>query len=104
MRKQGEDTMRAKTRKGSVSEAGYYDAHGVLDEIIEEDVIISLSDGLRREILAGQRKRKLKNFSLKIDPLQLQALKRIATSKGMPYQTLVRQWLVEKIKAELKIA
>jgi predicted DNA binding CopG/RHH family protein len=104
MRKHGEDTMRAKTRKESVSEAGYYDAHGVLDEIIEEDVTISLSDALRREILAGQRKRKLKNFSVKIDPLQLQALKRIATSKGIPYQTLVRQWLVEKIKAELKIA
>jgi predicted DNA binding CopG/RHH family protein len=53
--------------------------------------------------MTGKRRRKLRNFSVKIDPLQLQALKKIATSKGVPYQTLVRQWLVEKIKKELKI-
>jgi hypothetical protein len=104
MRKQGGSTVRVKTSKQSGSHADYYDTHGVLNEIIEGDVNFVLEDGLRREIVAGKRKRKLKNFSIKIDPLQLQALKRIATSKGIPYQTLVRQWLVEKIKRELKIA
>ena len=84
--------------------ADYYDTHGLLNEILEEEVEFTLGDGLRQEILTGKRRRKLKNFSVKIDPLQLQALKKIATSKGIPYQTLIRQWLVEKIKNELKIA
>jgi len=96
--------MRATIRKQVESHADYYDTHGILAEIVEGDAPLSLEDGLRREILTGKRKRKLKNFSVKIDPLQLQALKKIATSKGIPYQTLVRQWLVEKIKRELKIA
>jgi predicted DNA binding CopG/RHH family protein len=97
--------MRTKTAdKQHPGNADYYDAHGVLNEILEEEVEFSLDDALRQEILTGKRRRKLKNFSVKIDPLQLQALKKIATSKGIPYQTLVRQWLVEKIKHELKIA
>jgi hypothetical protein len=100
----GGDIMGARINKQADSHADYYDTHGVLREIVEEDVHLTLEDGLRRDILTGKRKRKLKNFSVKIDPLQLQALKRIATSKGIPYQTLVRQWLVEKIKRELKIA
>ena len=95
--------MRATINKQTESDADYYDSHGVMREIVEEDAPLALEDGLRREILTGKRKRKLKNFSVKIDPLQLQALKRIATSKGVPYQTLIRQWLVEKIKRELKI-
>jgi phosphoenolpyruvate synthase/pyruvate phosphate dikinase len=93
-----------KMSKQPGSHAEYYHTHGVLNEIVEGDVNFVLEDGLKRDVLKGKRKRKLKNFSIKIDPLQLQALKRIATSKGIPYQTLVRQWLVEKIKRELKIA
>jgi len=104
MMKEGGSAVSVKTSKQSGSHVDYYDRHGVLSEIIEGDVAFVLADGLKREILTGKRKRKLKNFSIKIDPLQLQALKRIATSKGVPYQTLVRQWLVEKIKRELKIA
>ncbi len=84
--------------------ADYYDTHGVLKEILEGEAMFTLGDALRQEILTGKRKRKLQNVSLKIDPLHLQALKKIATSKGVPYQTLVRQWLIEKIKKELKIA
>jgi predicted DNA binding CopG/RHH family protein len=96
--------MRTKADKQPQGNTEYYDSHGVLDEIIEGDVKFTLEDGLRQEIVTGKRRRKLRNFSVKIDPLQLQALKKIATSKGVPYQTLVRQWLVEKIKKELKIA
>lgn len=96
--------MRIKAGKQPQGSADYYDTHGVLNEILEEEVEFGVDDVLRQEIETGKRRRKLKNFSVKIDPLQLQALKRIATSKGIPYQTLVRQWLVEKIKNELKIA
>jgi len=41
---------------------------------------------------------------MKIDPLYLQSIKKIAVRKGIPYQTLLRQWLTEKIRKELKIA
>ena len=41
---------------------------------------------------------------MKIDPLYLQSIKKIATLRGIPYQTLMRQWLTEKIRKELKIA
>lgn len=88
----------------SLSDSEFYDTYGILDDIVDEPVEFSVDDRLRQEIKAGKRRRRLRNFSVKIDPLQLQALKRIATSKGIPYQTLVRQWLVEKIKKELKIA
>jgi len=71
---------------------------------VDEDIDLTLDDVLREDIIAGKRKRKLRNVSIKIDPLYLQSIKKIATSKGIPYQTLVRQWLVKEIKKELKIA
>ncbi len=95
--------MKAKRNKLQ-SDAEFYDTHGVLEEILDEDAEVSLDTALKDAIESGKRKRRLKNVSLKMDPLQLQALKRIATSKGIPYQSLVRQWLVERIKNELKIA
>lgn len=82
----------------------YYDTHGVLRDIVDEDISLSLDEALREEIMAGKRKRKLRNVSIKIDPLYLQSIKKIATLKGIPYQTLVRQWLTEYVRKELKIA
>ena len=61
-------------------------------------------DALREDILSGKRGRRLRNISLKLDPLYLQTIKKIATMKEIPYQTLVRQWLSEKIRKEMKIA
>ncbi len=46
----------------------------------------------------------LRNITIKIDPLYLLSIKKVATLKGVPYQTLVRQWFAEKIRKELKIA
>ena len=96
--------MKAKAMKRELAVEEYYDSHGVLKDIVDEDIDISLDDALREDILTGKRKRKLRNVSIKIDPLYLQSLKKIATLKGIPYQTLVRQWLTEKIRKELKIA
>ncbi len=45
----------------------------------------------------------MKNISLKIDPLYLQSIKKIAIMKGIPYQTLIRQWLTEKIRKEILV-
>jgi len=45
----------------------------------------------------------LKNISIKMDPLQVQAIKKVATMKSIPYQTLIRHWLSENLKKELHI-
>jgi len=81
--------------------AEYYDQENNLDEITEEPVTFSLQDDIRQDIITGKRKRKLKNISIKLDPLHVQAIKKLATMKAMPYQTLVRHWLAEDIKKEL---
>lgn len=53
------------------------------------------------EILSGKRKRKLKNITIKIDPLQVKAIKKLSTMKSIPYQSLIRSWLAEGIKSEM---
>ena len=48
-----------------------------------------------------RRKRNLKNVTIKLDPLQIAAIKKLSTMKSIPYQTLIRHWLAEGIKNEL---
>ncbi len=86
-----------------LKEAEYYDKHGILKEMVEKPVGMSLKTELREEILSGKRKMKLKNISIKIDPLQIKAIKKIANMKSIPYQTLIRHWLSQYIKKELHI-
>ncbi len=80
-----------------------YERHGVLGELEEGAVEFELDEELRRQILAGHRTRRLQNISIKLDPAQIQALRKIATMKSIPYQTLVRQWLAEGIRKELHL-
>lgn len=96
--------MKRKAAKKQTTDEEYYDKRGVLGEIAEEDVAISLDEALRQDIVTGKRKRKLRNVTIKIDPLYLLSIKKVATQRGIPYQTLVRQWVAEKIRKELKIA
>lgn len=78
-----------------------YERIDILTEVKEEDPHLSLDEKLREEIVSGMRKRKLENVTLKLDPLHVTAIKKIATMKSMPYQTLIRHWLSEEIKQEL---
>jgi len=96
--------MKAKAATKKMTDEEYYDKKGVLGEIIEEDIAISLDEALVKDIVTGKRRRKLQNVTIKIDPLYLISIKKVATKKGIPYQTLVRQWVAEKIRKELKIA
>ncbi len=95
--------MRKKTSSDETAQAEYYDKHGVLKEIVDEPVAMSLDTELRRAIVSGKRRRNLKNISIKVDPLQIQAIKKVATMKSIPYQTLIRHWLSENLKKELRI-
>ena len=81
--------------------ADYYDQVNILDELLEKPIEFSLRGQLRRDVLSKKRKRKLRNVTIKIDPLQVQAIRKLATTKSMPYQTLIRHWLSEEIKKEL---
>jgi len=94
--------MSTKAKKEALTDQEYYDSHGVMKDIVDEDIDLSLDDVLRRDILTGKSHRNLRNVSIKIDPLYLQSIKKIATLKGIPYQTLIRQWLTEKIRQELR--
>ena len=96
--------MKKKLAKNELSIRKYHDTHGILKDVVDEDIDLSLEEALRKDILSGKRRRRLRNISIKIDPLYLQSIKKIATLKGIPYQTLLRQWLTENIKKELRIA
>jgi len=81
--------------------AKYYDDCDILEEFTDDEVAFSLEGTLLQEIKSGSRKRRLQNVTLKLDPLQVQAIRKLATMKSMPYQTLIRTWLARDIKREL---
>jgi len=89
--------------KGITDWAEHYDHKNVLEEIMDKSVELSLDEHLLQDILSGKRKRKLKNITLKMDPLQVRAIKKMATIKSIPYQTLIRHWIAEEIKKELEL-
>ena len=93
------------TPRKSVKErvARYYDRRGVLSELVDRPVEFALDEALRGQILEGSRGRRLRNVSIKLDPVQIQAVRKIATMRAVPYQTLIRQWLAEAIRKELRI-
>jgi predicted DNA binding CopG/RHH family protein len=95
--------MKKKMAPDEAAEARYYDEHGILKEVLDEPIEMSLETELRRTILSGKRKKNLKNISIKMDPLQIQAIKKVATMKSIPYQTLIRHWLSENLRKELHI-
>jgi len=92
-----------KQEKDKKDWAEYYDHKNVLEEIMDESVELSMDEHLRQDIFSGKRKRKLKNITLKMDPLQVRAIKKMATMKSIPYQTLIRHWIAEEIKKELEL-
>ena len=81
----------------------YYDRVDILSELSEDPVEFILDDQLRHDILSKKRRRRLQNVTIKMDPLQIQAIRKLATTKSIPYQTLIRHWLSEEIKKELKL-
>ena len=58
-----------KEAKKPIDWIAYYDNRNILNEISDEPVDLSLDENLRRDILSGKRKRRLKNITIKVDPL-----------------------------------
>lgn len=90
-----------KNRKKDKDWIKYYEERDILNEVTDDPADLILAEGLRQEIFSGKRKRNLKNVTIKIDPLQIMAIKKLSTMKSIPYQTLIRHWLAEGIKQEL---
>jgi len=93
-----------KSKKKKLTTEEYYDRHDIMGDIVDENVFVSLDEELKKDIVSGKRRRKLRNLTIKLDPLYLVSIKKVATMKGIPYQTLLRQWVAENIRKELKIA
>lgn len=54
-----------------------------------------------QEPISGVRSRPArKSVGLRIRSDYLEAVKRVAERKGIPYQTLIQMWLVEKLRQE----
>lgn len=96
--------MRARSSRVKENLAEYYDRRGVLGQLEDRPVEFALEEELCEQILAGRRTRRLQNISIKLDAAQIQALRKIATMKSVPYQTLIRQWLAEGIRKELRLS
>jgi predicted DNA binding CopG/RHH family protein len=94
----GHMKSKEKERKDLV---GYYEDRNILNEVTDDSVDLVLDEALRKEIIAGKRRRNLKNITIKIDPLQITAIKKLSTMKSIPYQTLIRHWLAESLKHEM---
>ncbi len=82
-------------------EAEFWDKQDILNFVADPDEPITIDSKLKEEILSGKRKRRLKNISLKIDPAFIYTIKKIATQKAIPYQSLIRMWLAENVKKEM---
>jgi len=84
--------------KTAEEEAKFWETHSVSDYWDEfEPVKEELDPKLRAKIKARAN---LKRVTLRLSQEQITAAKRIAAEKGIPYQTLMRMWIVEGIKAQ----
>ncbi|HEX29838.1 hypothetical protein J7M22_06015 [Candidatus Poribacteria bacterium] len=95
--------MKIPNFKSEEEEREFWDSHSFLDfpDEVEEVEPFSLSPELKHEILLGRRKRKMERISLRLDPYHVALIKRIAKQKSISYQSLMRMWLVERLKEEL---
>lgn len=77
-------------------EARFWDEHDSTEFIDDfEPVEIEVASELEDEMF---KKRELKKLvTLRLEPSQIEAVKTIANKRGLPYQTLMRMWIVEGI-------
>lgn len=79
-------------------EAEFWDAHNSLD-YIESDEPVEIEVDHELAARAGERE-KTKRVTLRLRVSQIEAAKKIAVRKDIPYQTLIRSWIAEAIRRE----
>jgi len=70
--------------------AEFWDTHSFADYIDDTKPVEGVRFALPR----------LKQISLRLAPTQIDRLKRIAASKGLGYQTMLRMWITERAQQE----
>jgi len=95
--------MGKSARKLKESLAQYYDRRGVLGELDVRPVEFALEEELRRQILGASGRAGSRTSPSSSTQLRSQALRKIATMKSIPYQTLIRQWLADGVRRELHL-
>ena len=56
------------------------------------------------EIKVQRTRREKQSIGVDLNPGDLDEIKRVAKTKGIPYQTLIKNWLIEKLRQEAKSA
>jgi len=86
--------------KSEKEEAEFWDSHSIADVWGElEEADIKPAPELKASIKERSQNR-LKMVSLRLREEQIQAVKAIAAEKDIPYQTLLRFWIGQAIRAE----
>ena len=70
--------------------AEFWDTHSLTDYLHELEPVENVEFGRIR----------MKQVCLRLLPDQVEHLKRIATTKGIRYQTLIRMWITERARQE----
>ena len=77
-------------------ERAFWETHrpgDYVDAMPTERVQVSLR--IRKRV----RERK-KNLTLRMEPSRVEEIKVVARERGVPYQTLMRMWIVERLRRE----
>jgi len=87
--------------KSEKKEALFWDTHDItdyLDELKEITPTLKLSKDIKKKIFSRRQKKLL---TLRLEQGQIDAAKLVASQKSVPYQTLLRMWIMEGINREI---
>jgi predicted DNA binding CopG/RHH family protein len=54
------------------------------------------------EEIKTQRTAKKESVGVELNPGELEAIKKVAKDKGMPYKVLIKNWLIERLHQEAR--
>jgi len=75
--------------EGEASEAAFWAAHSVDIRLMQDSVV------------AGSESSESVTITLRMDPKMLSRIKRLARSRYLNYQSMIKQWLGERIDQEM---
>ena len=77
---------------------GKHDLTDYLEDLNEVPFHIKLSGTLKSKLFSRRQKKLL---TLRLEQGQIDAAKLVASNKSIPYQTLIRMWIMEGINREI---
>jgi len=87
------------TFKDDCEAADYWATHDSTPHVGKlREVAVKVSPALRRRVAA--RAGAKKPVTLRLEPQQIEAAKRLARRKSIPYQTRLRMWIAEGLTRE----